>query len=140
MDIDQFPPVDTGGVVDDTNGGLSDVFVGRGDEPADLVSINAAGTGTGDGPSREPVISRDGRHVVFVSAATDLVPDATDTNGFDDVFVRDLRAGTTTLVSRSRTTPDSLSTGDLGSPPAFLLDEENLSGPAISDDGRFIVF
>ena len=39
----------------------------------------------------------DGRYVAFTSAATNLV--AGDTNGIADVFVRDLQAGTTTLVS-----------------------------------------
>src|SRR4051795_8035293 len=38
-----------------------------------------------------------GRFVAFSSYASNLV--ANDANGFEDVFVRDLRAGTTTLVS-----------------------------------------
>ena len=61
-----------------------------------LVSISTNG-GVGNGTSRSPAITPDGRFVAFVSAANNLVPD--DTNGIPDVFVRDLLAGTTTLVS-----------------------------------------
>ena len=38
-----------------------------------------------------------GRYVIFSSLAEDLVAD--DTNGSQDVFVRDLQTGTTTRVS-----------------------------------------
>jgi hypothetical protein len=66
-----------------------------------LVSVNAAGTGTGNSDSTAfvhgSVVSSDGRFVAFESDASDLVPN--DTNGQGDVFVRDLVAGTTTLVS-----------------------------------------
>jgi hypothetical protein len=40
-----------------------------------------------DSGSRFPAISADGRFVAFDSSASDLVPG--DTNGVDDVFVRD---------------------------------------------------
>ena len=46
------------------------------------------------------MISADGRFVAFASDASDLV--ANDTNGANDVFVRDLQLGTTTLVSINR--------------------------------------
>ena len=48
-----------------------------------------------------PAISADGRFVAFDSLASNLVPG--DTNGTNDVFVRDRRAGTTTRVSVSNT-------------------------------------
>lgn len=63
-----------------------------------LVSVNAAGTASGNGQSGDPVFGPDSRHVGFHSTATDLVA-GTDTNGQFDVFVRDLVTGTTTLVS-----------------------------------------
>src|SRR6188768_2380454 len=44
-------------------------------------------------------ISHDGRWVAFGSAAPGLVPG--DTNGVSDVFVRDLKAGTTRRISVS---------------------------------------
>jgi Tol biopolymer transport system component len=66
----------------------------------------------------------DGRYVVFMSSANNLV--AGDTNGMADVFVRDLQADTTTLVS----------VGALSSPGAVTL----MGMPAISPDGRFVAF
>jgi Tol biopolymer transport system component len=76
-----------------------------------------------DGIADAPSISADGRLVAFESSATDLV--AGDTNGTQDVFVRDRVAGTTTLVS----------VGLSGAPA---------TGPsgqaAISADGRVVVF
>ncbi|HVE23873.1 MAG TPA: hypothetical protein VNC22_00645, partial [Sporichthya sp.] len=48
--------------------------------------------------SYNPSISDDGRYVVFDSFATNLVPD--DLNREGDVFLRDVKAGTTTRVSR----------------------------------------
>src|SRR5439155_26319375 len=61
-----------------------------------LVSIAWAGT-PGNNVSRDPSVSANGRYVAFASFATDLVDG--DTNGMSDVFVRDMQAGTTALVS-----------------------------------------
>ena len=59
-------------------------------------TTGAAGVkGNGDWPS----ISADGRFVAFESEASNLSSDDGDTTG--DVFVRDLRANTTTLVSHA---------------------------------------
>ena len=52
-----------------------------------------------DGSSNVAGISADGRRVTFTSAARDLDPDA---NGELQAYVRDLDAGTTTLVSRAQ--------------------------------------
>ena len=96
-----------------------------------VVDRNGLGTKTDNRPRLrpdfDPSLSADGRFVVFVSAANDLV--ANDTNGTIDVFVRDLQAGTTTLVSINRTGTDSGKGGTFGS----IL-------PTISADGRFVVF
>ncbi len=58
-----------------------------------LVSINSAGTASGNGDSVYflPVLSANGRFVVFDSNASDLV--ANDTNGATDVFVRPIGRG-----------------------------------------------
>src|ERR1035437_840173 len=61
-----------------------------------LVSVSTNGL-VGNGASRSPAMTPDGRYVAFVSAANNLV--AGDTNGIPDVFVRDLRDNLTTLVS-----------------------------------------
>jgi Tol biopolymer transport system component len=70
----------------DTNG-LTDVFVrDRVTEAMICVSVSsddAQANGLSEGPS----ISATGRYVVFVSHATNLVPG--DTNGAEDIFVRD---------------------------------------------------
>src|SRR5215210_2427604 len=63
------------------------------------ISVSSSGV-QGNAPSggvEPPAISADGRFVAFVSSASSLV--AGDTNGFDDVFVRDRVAGTTERVS-----------------------------------------
>jgi subtilisin family serine protease/Tol biopolymer transport system component len=77
----------------------------------------------GDGPSGEPALSADGRWLAFRSAATNLVPG--DTEGFDDVFVRDLRSDTVVRASRG---------------PAGRGGEGDSHSPAVSADGRFVVF
>ncbi len=58
----------------------------------------ADGGGEANGGSNGPSLSADGRFVCFSSFATNLV--VGDTNGQNDVYVRDCVAGTTTLVSR----------------------------------------
>ncbi len=85
----------------DTNGSTQDVFV-RDLQAAttNLVSLNNAGTGSGNSSSSAPSLSSDGRFVAFVSNASNLASD--DSNGStSDVFVRDVQSGTTTLLSRT---------------------------------------
>jgi Tol biopolymer transport system component len=75
----------------------SDVFVvDRKTGTTDRVSVSGGGV-EGDGPSRRPSISGDGRYVAFDSLASNLVAD--DTNGTTDVFVRDRFSNMTTRVS-----------------------------------------
>jgi PKD repeat protein len=91
-------------------------------------STSAAGLAAGGGPSWQPSLSADGRWVAFQSAAGNLV--ANDSNGVEDVFVKDLATGAIERVSVS-------STG-----------EEALPGPygrgstlaSVSADGRFVAF
>lgn len=69
--------------------------------PAAAGTTELASVSTGDTQANEhvrtPVISANGRYVVFESAASTLVPG--DTNGVNDVFVRDLLLGQTYRVS-----------------------------------------
>ncbi len=107
-------------VPDDTNG-LYDVFlrdVVAGTTTLVSVSTNA---GVGDGPSRFPVMTPDGRWVAFESTATNLA--AGDANGMKDVFLRDLQSGTTIRASVDSATPG------VGSESA-----------AISADGQWVAF
>lgn len=112
----------------DTNGGTIDVF--RRDMLTGttvLVSVNAGNTGSGNGQSFAPAISADGRTILFSSDATDLTAMA-DGNNNTDLFVRDMQAGTTTLVSVNSA---GTAAGNNGTPPF----ESELSG-----DGRYVVF
>src|SRR5204863_379278 len=56
-------------------------------------------------------LSDDGRYVVFMSNAADLVPGQVDINGAFDVFLRDRFARTTTLVSHAATSPTTAASG-----------------------------
>ncbi|BFU46961.1 TolB family protein [Krasilnikovia sp. MM14-A1004] len=108
----------------DTNGAW-DVFLR--DSVADVttrLSVSSSGEQTTRGSySGEPSMSADGRYVVFISRAPNLVAD--DTNDAYDVFLRDTVAGTTTRVSLPETG------GQAGT---------ESSRPAISADGRFVAF
>jgi Tol biopolymer transport system component len=112
----------------DTNG-ERDVFVrDLQSGTTTLVSINKDGTDSGTCAgfcySSFPMISPDGRFVVFNSGANDLV--ATDNNGRWDVFVRDLQRGTTSLVNINKDGTDSGNSGSWGS--------------VMSADGRVVAF
>jgi Tol biopolymer transport system component len=93
----------------------------------ELGTTTRVSTGPGltplDGASYDAAISRDGRYVAFVSQATNLARG--DRNRSADVFLRDLHARTTTVVSRRA--EGGTANGPSGS-------------PAISAEGRFIAF
>lgn len=116
-------------VADDTNR-RTDVFVR--DLQADttsLVSRNSAGTNGGNGDSLNPLISSDGRFVSFESPANDLVGAISDTNSKPDIFLRDLPAGATTLLSANSSSSTGVTSGNNGSVAATM-----------SLDGRFVAF
>jgi Tol biopolymer transport system component len=77
------------------------ILVSRADGPggaaANDSSAGGSGGGLGGSPVLGPAISADGRIIAFQSSASNLVPG--DTNGVDDVFVRDVVAGTTVRAS-----------------------------------------
>jgi Tol biopolymer transport system component len=110
-------------VANDTNTDI-DIFVhDRQTEETTRVSVDTAGV-QGSGDSNFPSISRDGMHVAFQSDANlDLV--AGDTNPFSDIFVRDLLADNTILVS-----VDSNGFQDIG----FSV------SPSVSSNGRYVAF
>lgn len=109
-------------VAGDTNG-FSDVFHhDRKSGVTTRLSVADDG-GQSDQSSTSPAPSSSGRVVAFLSAATNLVDG--DTNAQPDVFVRNLKKGTTTRVSVS-------STG---------LEADDISGPpAISGNGKLVAF
>jgi Tol biopolymer transport system component len=109
-------------VSDDTNG-TTDVFVhDRQTGSTERASVGADGS-EADGRSNPRGISADGRYVVFVSGADNLVPG--DTNKAYDVFVRDRVTGSTQRVSVG-------TAGEQGNGGCWDCD--------ISTDGRYVVF
>ncbi|CAN5153225.1 hypothetical protein BH09ACT6_BH09ACT6_09980 [soil metagenome] len=91
-----------------------------------MVSINggAAPSGGNGDTSEDLAISSDGRYVAFTSDATDLT--AAASHGVQQVYRRDVTAGTTTLISVEKT---GTSGGD------------KVSGlPTMSANGSFIAF
>jgi Tol biopolymer transport system component len=109
-------------VAGDTNG-VADVFIrDRLTGTTSRVSIDSLGN-EGNGPSLEPVVSGNGRFVVYQSDATNLVAD--DTNGVTDIFVHNRSNGVTVRV-----------TVNLAGEEANLANTD----PAISPGGRFLAF
>jgi Tol biopolymer transport system component len=104
-----------------------DIFV-RDTQTSATTLVSRAGGPTGrksDGVCSDPDISGDGRYVAFRCSARTLHPADTDTTF--DVFVRDLQANTTTLVSRADGAAGAKGNG-------------NSVAPSISADGRYVAF
>lgn len=109
-------------VADDTNKAPDSFLHDRQTGATERVSL--AGDGSqGNGPSYPRGLSPDGRYVLFGSDASNLVPG--DTNGVQDVFLRDRQAGTTERVS-------------LGSGGEQA--DQDCYGCAMTPDARFVVF
>jgi Tol biopolymer transport system component len=70
-----------------------------------LVSVRSDGTSGGNAFAQEPIFSPDGTKIMFLTTASDLGP--IDTNDSGDLYVRDLRSHTTTLVSVNAAGTDS---------------------------------
>jgi hypothetical protein len=96
-----------------------------------LIPISVGWNGTDpNGPSSSPSVTSDGRFVVFASEANDLVKG--DSNGWSDIFLRDTCIG---AVSSCVPTTARLSMG-----PGGVEANGASSSPAISPDGRFVIF
>lgn len=109
-------------VRDLATGATSRVSVGPGGvEPNAYSTTSMAGAGFWGG---RRVISDDGRYVVFVSAATNLVPGVPPSR-VNNVFVADRQTGQVELASRG---------------PGAGNHDGGIREPAISGDGRFVVF
>src|SRR5206468_4701836 len=109
----------------DTNN-ATDVFVyDRVVRTTTRVSVGPSGAQAG-GVSSSPSLSGDGSVIAFLSDAHDLVTGDTNGDSVTDVFVRDLKAGTTTEVR---------SNGGAG-PPG----DGSGSAPSLSADGRTVAF
>ena len=106
----------------DTNDAI-DVFV-RDLQTATTIRVSVDSRGNeGNDNSLDPCIAGNGGRVGFRSYATNLV--GRDTNGFSDIFVRDLQTSITSRVSLS-------SAAEQGNLPS--------SGVSLSHDGRHVGF
>ena len=105
------------------NGSFSDILV-KDLWTGAITRASSAADGTeGNSFSHNPSISADGRYVAFDSDSTNLVPG--DTNGLDDVFVKDMLTG---VITRASTAADGTQAS------------EKSGGPLISADGRYVAF
>ncbi len=94
--------------------------------PGDLTRVSVDTSGAqGNGRSYQGQLSGDGRYVAFASGSSNMVAD--DTNGVEDVFVKDRQTGETTRVSLA-----SLTAAQTNSDSGGTLD--------ISSDGRYVAF
>jgi Tol biopolymer transport system component len=104
-------------------------WVGLGSAATDDTVLASRASGAdgakGNGLSRAPSLSVDGRFVAFSSGASNLDPD--DSDSIYDVFVRDLHTDRTVLASRA-----SGADGAKGNGAS--------TESSISADGRFVVF
>lgn len=90
-----------------------------------LVSYNTSGTsGSSPGHSSYPIITPDGRYIVFESTCDDLAIE--DTNADSDIFLRDLTTATTEVVSFNR--------------DGIVELYSNAKSADVSADGRYVAF
>ena len=106
----------------DTNNSFDTFLIDRVTAIAERSSVSTSEV-EGNSDSSRPSISSNNRFVVFSSSATNLVSE--DTNGFEDVFVRDRDAGRTRRVSLTFD-------GSEGDNRSFSA--------VISGDGQFVAF
>ncbi len=114
---------DAGNLVSGDSNNFSDILVKNMSTGAvERISVGLEGAEP-DGNSRYPAISSDGRYVVFVSYASNLVED--DTNLVSDIFIYD----------RQTDTMERISTASDGT-------ESNGQSlwPSISADGRYVAY
>jgi Tol biopolymer transport system component len=115
-------------IAGDSNG-APDIFVADATSlasPPERISVTGAATQI-DGWSRTlspSAISADGRYVAF-AVDTPVSIDGSNAGTLEDVFVRDRQTDTTSLISKST---------------AGVAGSSSSDSPAISPDGRFVVF
>jgi Tol biopolymer transport system component len=134
-------------LVDDDTNDAWDIFLwDRLNGEVTRVSVGAGGA-QGNGNSRDPSISWDGRYVAFESGASNLI--AVDRNETVDIFVRDRATGYTSRVSEPSSGGDAWWYGDpvLSDPPCPASEcecpdpyEYGNRNPSISADGRYVAF
>ena len=97
------------------------------------ISVGPGGS-QANGPSLSPVLSADGTHAAFLSAASNLVPG--DGNGRPDVFVADLRSGAVQRIDAGA----AGAVNDALPQPFTSRALERAPGLAISADGSKVAY
>jgi Tol biopolymer transport system component len=117
---------------------LNVFFRDRSNRTTKLVSVNASGTGGATADCIPSAISTNGRYALFETSASDLVPG--DTNSFSDVFVRDLMAGTTLLVSAATNglPANGVSRGSVMTPDGRYVAFVSMANNLVADDTNLI--
>jgi Tol biopolymer transport system component len=122
-----FHSADSNLVPGDTNRTF-DIFVhDRKTGRTTRISVSSAGRQANGESVGAPSFSADGRYVAFNSLASNLAPGDDQAIDILDVFVRDLRAGTTSIAS-------------LGAAGQHGADSSSVSGTAFSADDRALAF
>jgi Tol biopolymer transport system component len=112
---------EAGNLVEGDTNGVTDIFVhDRETGSTSRASVSSAGR-QANGQCLNPAISLDGRYVVFESDASNLDPRDADARA--DIYIRDLQAGTTEVLSKAPAVAGLC---------AFF--------PSVSADGRYCVF
>jgi Tol biopolymer transport system component len=114
-------------VAGDTNGTVDAFVRDRANATTERVSLSTTGAEANDRCDL-PSISADGTRIAFQSLSSTLV--ARDTNGLNDVFVRDRTTGETRRVSVFTPSPTA---------PGLQVDGNSMN-PAMSADGRLVAF
>lgn len=126
-------------VPNDTNG-VTDIFM-RNVSTGTTTLVSAASDGSpGNGASTDPIMTPDGRYVVFLSSATNLTSGIA-ANGLPDLFVRDMVLGTNYLISTRATNGGNVAITPNGRYLAFFSTATNLAPgvPATSQGEVYLV-
>ncbi|HSH03023.1 MAG TPA: hypothetical protein VLL52_10935 [Anaerolineae bacterium] len=110
-------------LVPNDNNNNQDIFIrDRLQQTTKRISHNDDGV-EGNSNSYNPVISANGRYIIYASSSHNLVPN--DTNGVNDIFRHDLATNTTILISQNE---------------QGIIGNGHSQYPDISADGRYITY
>jgi Tol biopolymer transport system component len=124
----------TGTLVAGDKNELWDIFLWKKDEiNLSRISLTADGKERNQGNESanrivSPAISGDGRYIAYTTTASNMVPN--DMNGYQDVFVYDIKTGKTVIASTD-------AKGNSGNADSPIEQGEKI---AISYDGKWIAF
>jgi len=119
--------VSTGNLLPGVTGMQVYVHARQTGQPSLVSKDNSVVGNPGNGNSDTPSISSDGRFVAFVSQSTNLLAPNVPSVVANQVYVRDIQTGATSLISRD-------------SSAGLVEADAPCSAPSISGDGRYVTF